>query len=218
MLDAFTLDIAGEQLQLLPERALYWSRQQALLIADLHWGKAASFRAAGLAIPEGSTASDLERITQLVQHTGARQLILLGDVLHARTGRSEIVFTQVLDWRSRHSKLDITMVRGNHDRAAGDPPEEWRFQCVGEPIVLAPFVLCHYPQSSELGYTLAGHLHPAVQLRGPGRQITRLPCFWFGAQCGVLPSFGSFTGSSVIRPQPGDQVFVVADGEVVRIG
>ena len=218
MLNSITIDIAAEQLQLLPERALYWPRQRALIIADLHWGKTASFRAAGLPIPEGSTASDLERMTQLVHRTGARQLLLLGDVLHAHAGRSDVVFSQVLKWRSLHSHLDIIMIRGNHDQAAGDPPEEWRFVCMSEPILLAPFVLCHYPQSSELGYTLAGHLHPAVQLRGIGHQLARLPCFCFGADCGVLPAFGSFTGNSIIRPQPGDQVFVIADGEIMRIG
>ncbi|MCS6939106.1 MAG: DEAD/DEAH box helicase, partial [Roseiflexus sp.] len=67
------------------------------------------------------------------------------------------------------------------------------------------------------GYTLAGHLHPAVRLNGVGRQRVTLPCFWFGAQVGVLPAFGGFTGAALITPEPGDQVFVIADGEVVAV-
>jgi hypothetical protein len=31
----------------------------------------------------------------------------------------------------------------------------------------------------------------------------------------VLPSFGSFTGSKVIRPSKGDRVFVVTGEEVI---
>jgi metallophosphoesterase superfamily enzyme len=67
------------------------------------------------------------------------------------------------------------------------------------------------------GYALAGHIHPAVRLTERGGQSLRLPCFWFGARVGVLPAFGAFTGSARVRPRAGDQVFVVADGEVIGV-
>ena len=67
------------------------------------------------------------------------------------------------------------------------------------------------------GYALAGHIHPAVRLSERGGQSLRLPCFWFGPRVGVLPSFGAFTGSAVVRPRAGDQVFVVADDQVIRV-
>ena len=44
---------------------------------------------------------------------------------------------------------------------------------------------------------------------------TRLPCFHFGAQVGVLPAFGAFTGSHRVQAAPGDRVYVV-QGDVVR--
>jgi ATP-dependent Lhr-like helicase len=40
----------------------------------------------------------------------------------------------------------------------------------------------------------------------------------FGKTRALLPAFGSFTGSKVIRPAAGDRVFAVAEGEIVRIG
>ena len=67
------------------------------------------------------------------------------------------------------------------------------------------------------GYALAGHVHPAVRLRGEGESL-RLPCFWFGARYGVLPAFGAFTGTAEVRPREGDQVFVIAEDEVLRVG
>jgi hypothetical protein len=33
----------------------------------------------------------------------------------------------------------------------------------------------------------------------------------------ILPAFGSFTGVRSVVPEPADQVFVVADGEVLPI-
>jgi uncharacterized protein len=55
-------------------------------------------------------------------------------------------------------------------------------------------------------------------MTGPGRQWERLACFWLGAEVGVLPAFGDFTGVAEVSPAVGDQVFVVADGCVTRVG
>jgi hypothetical protein len=43
-------------------RALYWPARRALLIADLHLGKADVFRRAGIALPSGGTGEDLQRL------------------------------------------------------------------------------------------------------------------------------------------------------------
>ena len=48
------ISLAGEAVRLLPERAIYWERERALVVADLHWGKAATFRAAGVPLPPGT--------------------------------------------------------------------------------------------------------------------------------------------------------------------
>jgi DNA ligase-associated metallophosphoesterase len=212
-----TTNLAGEQLVLLPERALYWPRRAMLIVADLHWGKAATFRAAGIPIPEGGTGDDLARLDQALRRAGARRLMLLGDLLHARSGRADALLAQIAAWRARWPDLEVTLVRGNHDRGAGDPPSEWRFTCVNEPFPVAPFVFRHHPHDSSDGYVLAGHLHPAVQLRGAGRQHMRLACFWFGAHLGILPAFGSFTGISVVSPAVDDRVFAIPGDQVVAI-
>jgi uncharacterized protein len=211
------IELAGEQLILLPERALFWPRGEMLIAADLHWGKAATFRAAGLAIPQGGTADDLARLDRALRRTGARRLALLGDLLHARAGRAETLLEQIGSWRARWPDLDILLIRGNHDRGAGDPPPEWGFRCVDEPFAAAPFVLRHHPRASPDGYVLAGHTHPAVRLRGAGRQQLRLACFWFGPHVGVLPAFGGFTGSAVVSPAAEDRVFAVAGDEVLSV-
>jgi uncharacterized protein len=209
--------VAAERLLLLPERALFWPRKNALIVADLHLGKAATLRAASLAVPEGSAAADLARLSRVLDDTQATQLLLLGDLLHARQGRDPATLALVAAWRERHAALEIVLVRGNHDRAAGDPPAQWQISCVDEPLVEPPFALQHYPGASEHGYSLAGHLHPAVQLRGRGGQRERLPCFVFGATGAILPAFGSFTGAATIQPKSDERIFVVADQSVIQV-
>lgn len=211
------IDLCGETVALLPERALFWEREGVLIVADVHFGKAAAFRAAALPLPGGTTSESLARLGRAIERTGARRLLFLGDLLHAKAGRAAPTLAAVAAWRERHPELEILLVRGNHDRGAGDPPGEWHVRCVDEPWREGPFAFRHHPAEDPEGYVLAGHIHPAVQLLGAGRQSETLPAFVFGQGCGLLPAFGGFTGGGRVRPRRGDRVYVLADGEVVEI-
>ena len=79
--------LAGESVELHAERAMHWPRARTLFVADVHLGKAAAFRAGGVAIPRGATANDLARLTALIERTRATRLVILGDFLHAAAGR-----------------------------------------------------------------------------------------------------------------------------------
>jgi DNA ligase-associated metallophosphoesterase len=210
-------EVAGERVVLLPERALYHPRSGSLLVADPHWGKAATFRAAGVPVPGGTTGEGLARLTRALERSGAARLVVLGDLFHAREGKAPATLAAALAWRARHASLPVTLIRGNHDRHAGDPPGELRIDCCDPPCAEPPFVLAHHPFDSPHGYVLAGHVHPSVTLRGVGRQRERLPCFHFGARHGILPAFGEFTGTADVSVAPGDRVYVVAGERVIEI-
>jgi uncharacterized protein len=107
-------------------------------------------------------------------------------------------------------------VRGNHDRHAGDPPREWGIETLAGPLRTGGLALAHHPDPLPGAYVIAGHIHPAVRL-GSAIDSLRLPCFHFGADVGVLPAFGEFTGMHVLRPAPGERVFVVAGDSVRRL-
>ena len=209
--------VAGESLVLLPEHAIAWPATDTVIIADPHWGKAAAFRAHGLPIPRGTTAADLARLDRALEAATARRLVVLGDFWHARRGRTAAVDAALAAWRLRHVGLEVLLVRGNHDRHAGDPAATLGFAVVDPPFEVMPFTLSHHPVARAGAYTLAGHLHPAVRLRGPGRSRERLPCFVVGHELTVLPAFGEFTGTANVEPAPGVALYAVAGDVVVPI-
>jgi len=209
--------VRGERLRLLVERAIYWERAGTLLVADPHFGKAAAFRAAGVPVPRGTTTETLLRLDAAITRTAARRIVFLGDFLHAREGRSPETLRVINEWRASHVAIEMVLVRGNHDKRAGDPPRELNMQCVDGPVAEAPFVFSHKPVRSDDGYVLCGHVHPSVRLSGLGREHSRLACFWFGAETGILPAFGEFTGLAVVEVALGDRVFVLAGGEVIKV-
>ena len=212
------VEIAGERLVLMPERTVFWPGARTLVVADLHWGKAATFRLGGIPIPSGMTRDDLDRLAGAIHRTAAGRLILLGDLFHARPGRrAERTLATIAAWRARHPALVILLVRGNHDRRAGDPPDELGVTVVDGPYLAPPFELRHEPAPARGPYVLAGHVHPACVVSGAGRQRERLPCFFFGPGGAVLPAFGSFTGTALIEPRGADRIYVVAGDSVIAV-
>lgn len=201
----------GALLRLLPERAVYLQEHHTLLVADAHIGKAQSFRRLGVPVPAGTTAATLGRLSRAAASTGAQRVVFLGDLLHSAQARAVATLQAFADWRASHLGLELTLVRGNHDNHAGDPPAAWGVHCVDGPLHLGPLALAHHPAPLAGHYVLAGHLHPAtiVAGRGPGR--LRLPCFHFGPAVGVLPAFGDFTGMHVMPRGPDDRVVVIVE-------
>ena len=203
------VDLAGQRLVLLPQRAAYLPEHRTLLVADAHIGKAVSFRRLGVPVPEATTAGTLARLDAALQATGARQVVFLGDLLHSVRSHAAATLAAVQAWRERHAALNLVLVRGNHDRHAGDPPAAWRVQCHDESLRLGPWLLRHDPQPDPGAYVLAGHVHPCALLQGRAHDRLRLPCFHFTDRVGLLPAFGEFTGMHRVEPGPVDQVFVL---------
>ncbi|MCE7766043.1 ligase-associated DNA damage response endonuclease PdeM [Pseudomonas putida] len=208
------IEHCGQTLWLLADKAIYWPARRALLVADLHIGKAASYRALHQPVPRGTTAAALARLDALLAAHDCEQLIVLGDFLHARTARAPATLARLQVWRERHEHLNIVLIRGNHDRNAGDPPASLRIEVQDEPWILAPFALQHEPRPHPTHPVLAGHVHPAFVLRGKARQRLRLPCFLIEKGVSLLPAFGEFTGGWTIAPSGTGQVYLAGAGRV----
>jgi uncharacterized protein len=209
------VQVGGTVLRLLAQRAVYLPEHQTLLVADAHIGKAVSFRRLGVPVPGGTTIETLDRLGVALSMCGARRIVFLGDLLHSARGRAQATTDAVAQWRQAHADIELTLVRGNHDGHAGDPPADWHVRCVNGPLMLGGLALTHHPEPVTGAYVLAGHIHPAVRVGGRAHDSLRLPCFHFGPQVGVLPAFGAFTGMHVMARQAGDRVFVIA-GDAVR--
>ena len=210
------IETHGEQLICLPEHALFWPRERTLFVADVHLGKAASFRAAGVPVPSGHSSFDLDSLSQLLTAHQATRFVILGDLVHAETSYTEMLDRKFRTFRSRHGAVEMVLVRGNHDRNAGEAPDEWGLDAVAEPYALSPFQCCHEPDAAQGdGFELAGHLHPALRLQTAREGIT-LPCFWQHAHGLVLPAFGSLTGKFTVRLKPGESAVVVAGQQLFR--
>ena len=209
----------GRTLHLLPERAAWLADTGLLLVADVHFGKAASFRRLGVPVPQGTTDANLARLSALLARLpGVQELVFLGDFLHAASGRAPATLSALHAWRERHAVLSITLVRGNHDSRAGDPPATLGIEVVEEPWARAGLALYHDPGAPDPHQprpAVAGHLHPVARI-GRGFESVRLPCFHARADgMLVLPAFGEFTGGALVRAAAGESLYLVAGDSVL---
>jgi len=180
-----------------------------LFLADLHLGKGATLRAAGVPVPEGTSVETMRRVSEEVVARGpgrVREVWVLGDLVHHRTGIDAGLRREVADWIGALPGARLHLVRGNHDRSAGPLPDSWAVEVHDEPHDLgiggATLRLLHDPgpgpgspprhgsvsgggarpgpeATADPGATpaLAGHLHPMVRV-GRGRTRTpKLPAF-----------------------------------------
>ena len=195
------------------KRAMFWPSESALLVADVHLGKASLMRQAGAALPRGTTTGDLDRLSALVADHRPQRLLVLGDLTHGAETLDAPWLQKFAEWRREHASLAITLVAGNHDRHMVLP--ELDIDIVPD-LDLPPFHLSHAPTTHSQLHVIAGHLHPAARFRD-GRIALRWPAFWIGERRSVLPAFGSLTGLAPLSADRADRVYAVTPGGILAL-
>ena len=191
----FTCVCHTETFILTNQRALYWDKEKALVLSDLHVGKAATFRKHGIPISKAVLEDDLERLKQLILHFKAEKLIIVGDLFHAEHN-SDIDYFE--DWLASFEDLKVELILGNHDKLQ---PELYTRMHLG---VFHPkkdtdnlsFIHDALAKNTKQ-FTVSGHTHPGVLIKGKAKQRYKLPCYQITEQQLILPAFSLFTGLNV---------------------
>jgi DNA ligase-associated metallophosphoesterase len=209
------INFGGQAFELCPDCALWWPSERTLIVADIHIGKAATFRAFGIPVPSGTTARNLARLTALIERFDPQRLLILGDLLHAR--ESHAASDQMLAWRQIRPEMTVALVRGNHDRKSGALADELRVDACCGPLVERGIAFVHEPVDEPDQPTIAGHVHPSTRLTDFDGSTVKVPCFVVDPQQMILPSFGTFTGGYTVDPAPDRRSFAVAAGRVIEV-
>lgn len=168
--------------------ALFWPRENALLVADLHLEKASFYARHGQMLPPYDSRETLGRVAGALRETGARRVFCLGDNFHDAEGTQRLephaagmlaALTRATDW---------VWITGNHDGEAA--PEGGT---VAEELELSGMVLRHRTRAGETRPELSGHWHPKLTIAARGKRIAR-PCAVASETRLILPAFGALTG------------------------
>jgi len=204
-----------QHLHLHPQKVVYWEEQSTLIVSDVHFGKTKHFRKAGIAIPQAVQQQNLVDLEKLFAYFSPKRVLFLGDLFHSRMTIDDL--DDFVPFFERNSRYNIQLVLGNHDVLPVHFYNKLGIQYFEEWIE-PPFHFTHEPlETTSEYYNICGHIHPAVRLKGMGKQSLRLPCFYFGPEIGILPAFGHFTGTFTLKIYKNYDVFVVAEKAIIDV-
>ncbi len=186
---ATAFDFGGHRFVALADRALYWPRHGALIVADLHLEKASWYAALGQPLPPYDSHDTLDRLARLATETGARAIWCLGDSFHDRDAASRIVPAAAQRLRAQAAATKLLWIAGNHDGLSGGA---WGGE-VADELLVDGIILRHQSDPHERRPEMSGHFHPKLRLTLRGRCVARA-CFAADDQRLILPAFGSLTG------------------------
>lgn len=199
-----------------PYPALFLKDHRALVLTDLHIGYESSLKEKGIYIPQNSYPYIRSIIHSLLESTGARTLIMLGDVKHEFGKPSAQEWVEVKDLLQFLSDMgiEVHVVRGNHDNyiisilnRMGVPLHD-PFMVLGDILLLHGHKVVEIPDGVRA--ILMGHEHPAVSSRDLSGSRYKFKCFLAGhlgkRRLVVLPSISPLSLGVGINETPREEL------------
>jgi DNA ligase-associated metallophosphoesterase len=196
-----------QKIWLSPERCMFWENQQTLILSDMHIGKTAHFRKAGIAVPQQVFQEDLHRLFQQIHFFSPQRIIVTGDLFHSEANLEHDWFS---NWRKELAGIEFILVKGNHEILRNDVYQNLGIELVDKELEIGPFFFSHdLIEEKRDGFSFVGHTHPGVRIQGKGKQSFVFPCFYFTSDFCILPAFSKFTGKHVVDLQKGETAYAI---------
>jgi metallophosphoesterase superfamily enzyme len=188
--------------------AVWLPNERVLVVADLHWGYAASHRARGNLLPWWGDEEIEQRLRALLADYHPSEMIWLGDCVHAAEGgaRAEAFL--------RQSPVPVVALAGNHDR---------RWRSAGGISALRGSYFFHHGDTSPArpprSIEVIGHHHPSVSWGDGAGSRLKLPALVVGAQRIVLPAFSPWAAGTPwsTHQEPDETLWAVAPTRIFAL-
>lgn len=209
------ITVQQDVLTLTNQRALYWKREQMLVVSDLHIGKTAHFRKAGIPIPSTILKNDLKRLQRLIDHFSPHSVLVVGDLFHAENNSDLEHFHTFI---KINAEVNFELIKGNHDRLKDSFYEAMGIKVYQTHKDLGEIRFVHDEQHCDAHiFCVSGHTHPGVTLRGRGKMAVKLPCYEVSEYRLILPAFSEFTGLNTKRTVASSTCYGFTDKSVFAI-
>lgn len=206
------IDIHNHNFTLHCSGAMHWPEKEIVFISDVHLGKVMHFRKNGIALPPNSIHGNFKQLTKVVEKFNPKTIIFLGDLFHSSINTEWTLFE---DWASQINS-NIILVAGNHDIISPQKYIDINIKVVSE-ITVGTFLLTHHPEERDEFFNFCGHIHPGVKLRGFGKQVLNLSCFFRKPMQLIFPAFGEFTGKYILKPEENDIIYAITKEDVILV-
>ena len=208
------ITVAHQDFILDHRKVMYHVAREEIIVADLHVGKSAHFRKAGISLPGYSFVSDILRFQQILQEYQPKSVLILGDLFHSYENEEFEEWNALME---SFPDIIFRLIIGNHD--IWSIKEIGSLQLEAKTSLLENKIFYSHEPSEQADDTInfCGHIHPGIRLRGSAKQGLSLGCFWLSKKQFVLPAFSELTGLGIVKPKRGDRIFVPVDEKVIEL-
>jgi DNA ligase-associated metallophosphoesterase len=210
-------NIQDQNFWLTTERGIFWERESALILSDLHFGKTGHFRKNGIGVPHAIYKEDLQRMVDLISFFNPKKLIAVGDLFHSVDNLELQLFSKI---RANFSKMKLILVQGNHDILENSWYQKNHIDVVNGNYCLGDFNFVHDPSEipkEKKAFYFSGHLHPSISISGIGKQSLNFPCYYFTEYSAILPAFSKFSGTAKVKKKKTNRVFAIVENSLIEI-
>ncbi len=167
----------------LPQGLLWLESARTLVAADAHL---AYEEVIGGALPLWSTAESTHALLLAARRMQARELVLLGDVIHGSRMSEGAARTVIAALDLLRAEMRVTLVAGNHEgRSRGAAV----LGATEEAIERDGWMLVHGDRPVVAPRTIVGHLHPSLPLGGGAH----VPAFLASPRTIVVPALTPYS-------------------------
>ena len=214
-IENINVDCNGATLQLSNLRCACWQEEKMLILSDMHLGKTAHFRQHGIQIPSSVMQSDLQRLSTAIVTYNADKLLVVGDMFHKDYNADIKLFSE---WKNAFKHIKFLLVKGNHDKLDDVHYSQLGIEVFKNNYTLNNLFFTH-DFYTNTGFTISGHLHPGVLIRGKADQTIKLPCFVKTSQQLILPAFSKFTGLDIrsFNSTADTEYFAFTDSSIFKL-
>jgi len=207
------INIQDQVFTLTNQRTLFWKKEKALILSDLHIGKTAHFRKNGIALSNQIFESDLQRLSVLIEYFHPEKFIVVGDLLHAGDNSDVDKFCE---WKNQFPDIEFHLVEGNHDRISKKLEAKLCLNYKSSQLEIDNISFIHDFEKSNPKFQITGHIHPGIVLNSFVKKI-KLPCFALSDNQLLLPAFSEFTGLDTKNLPKKGRFYVFTDTEIYEI-
>lgn len=192
--------------------ALFFRKQKALVIADVHIGFEEALNKQGILVPRFQLKEVIQRLQKILQKVEPKTIIINGDVKHEFGKVSEQEWRETLkalDFLAKHCER-IVLIKGNHDTILGPIAKKRNIDTADYFAVGDTYITHGHKIPKDLNFAKAktvviAHEHPALSIRDNQRSEL-FKCYlkgrWRDKVLIVMPSFNLVTeGTDVLKEE-----------------
>ena len=203
-----------ENIELIDGKPLaYLKDLKALVLSDLHLGYEGMMSKEGVLIPPVNLKRIIEMVSEAMAGRDVKSLIIDGDIKNEFSTVEQAEFNELYDliMFARSKKLDMILIKGNHDNFVERYKEPFKLKVYRQEARIGRYLFFHgeeMPSAVERSaeFLVMGHEHPAVGIYDSIGKQEKLKCFLYGKykrrRLLILPAANFFAGGTAVNIEP----------------